>query len=147
MSDKKQKTLDKMYLSAKRSFPQVTDITAKDLMSRLDSGDELILVDVRQPQEQAVSMLPNAITAQHFQQNAADFEGKTIVPYCTIGGRSGVYSMQLQAQGWKVLNFAGSVLAWSLAGGEFECDGQPTNRVFVNARKYDLIHESHEAVW
>ena len=122
-----------MYASCRDNFPNVPDISATDLMSRLESGDDLVLVDVRQPHEQEVSMLPGAITADQFQQSAADYKGKTIVPYCTIGGRSGMYSLQLQEQGWDVLNFAGSVLAWSLAGGQFECEGKPSNKVFVHS--------------
>lgn len=147
MTAEKQKTLDSMYASAKRSFPGVPEITATELMTRLESGEELVLVDVRQPQEQAVSMLPGAITAEDFQQNATDYEGKTVVPYCTIGGRSGMYSMRLRSNGWNVLNFAGSVLAWSLAGGDFECEGKPTDRVCVNAKKYALVRDDHEAVY
>lgn len=147
MTAEKQKKLDNMYASAKRSFPGVPEISAVDLMTRLEAGEKLVLVDVRQPREQEVSMLPGAITAEDFQKNADDYEGKTVVPYCTIGGRSGMYSMQLRSKGWDVLNFAGSVLAWSLAGGEFECEGQPTNRVYVNAKKYALVRDEHEAVF
>ena len=147
MTAEKQKTLDNMYAAAKRSFPGVPEITAADLMAKLEAGAELVLVDVRQPQEQAVSMLPGAITAETFQQNAEQYEGKTVVPYCTIGGRSGMYAMKLKTKGWDVLNFAGSVLAWSLAGGDFECEGEATNRVYVNAQKYALVRDEHEAVF
>ena len=146
MSNDKQQQLETMYASCRDNFPNVPDISAKDLMARLESGDELVLVDVRQPQEQEVSMIPGAITADQFQQSAAEYKGKTIVPYCTIGGRSGMYSLQLQQQGWDVLNFAGSVIAWSQAGGQFESNGKPSNKVFVHSEKYDIVHQDHEVV-
>lgn len=145
--DAKRQALEDVYAGARKRFPDVPEITAEELLQRIDD-ENLVLVDVRETREQSVSMIPGSITADHFENNADDFQGKTIVPYCTIGGRSGMYSRQLQAQGWNVLNFKGSVLAWSLAGGEFTSSDGPTNKVHTNSRKFaPVVAEGYEAVW
>ncbi len=144
--DEKRKILEEMYSHARWKFPDVLEISAEDLMRRLEFED-LVLIDVRQEVEQSISMIPGAISAQQFEQDWAQYSGRTLVPYCTIGGRSGVYSQKLQAQGWRVLNFKGLILAWTLAGGELECSAGPTNKVHTNSAKFDLLGDEYEAVW
>src|SRR4051812_46166682 len=71
-------------------------IKAAELKTILEDTN-LVLIDVRQPREQEVSMLPHAITTAEF---AAAFrhgipKGKRLVVYCTIGYRSGKYAQEL----------------------------------------------------
>ena len=147
MSDEaKRNVLEEAYANARRRFPDVAEITAEELLLRWES-DDLVVVDVRESFEQQVSMIPGAITAKQFEANAAEYQGKTIVPYCTIGGRSGMYSQRLQASGWAVLNFKGSILAWTLAGGELHNSEGPTKKVHTNSKKFDLAADGYEAVW
>lgn len=60
------------------------------------AGPRLILVDVRSAAERAVSTLPTALSPAQFQALlAADLAGATVVPYCTVGLRSGAWGRRL----------------------------------------------------
>src|SRR3990172_5078091 len=83
------------YLKATLDI-HVPTIRADSLKARL--GDtNLVLVDVRLPGEQKVSMLPGALAPREFAEKfRGGFPaGKTVVTYCTIGYRSGKYAEQL----------------------------------------------------
>ncbi len=147
MSDEdKRRRLDAMYEKAKRSFPEVADVTVEELRSLQDQG-KVVIVDVRSPAEQAVSMISGAITAEQFEADRSACAGATIVAYCTIGGRSGVYAHGLQAEGWKVFNLRGAILAWTHGGGELVSAGGPTKKVHVHNRKFALTADGYEDVW
>ena len=63
----------------------------------------MILVDVRTANEQAVGMIPGALTQEAFEVRFATPESlpasAIVAPYCTIGYRSGRYAAQLAAKG------------------------------------------------
>ncbi len=136
--------IEEMYAGYKKDFPQVEGVTAREL---LDTRDELVLVDVRTAEEQAVSMIPGAISRDDFDADRARFAGSRIVAYCTIGARSGEFAAELQEQGWKVRNLEGSILAWTHAGGELVGPDGPTNKVHVHGRRWNLAADGYEAVW
>ena len=144
--ESKLQTIEKNYQNSQRLFKEVPEITAEELLSRI-GRDDLVLVDVREPQEQEISMLPGAITSQDFDQNRLAYHGKTVVTYCTIGHRSGLYAQKLFATGCDVLNLKGAILSWTHAGGELvDADG-PTKRVHVYNPKANLIAQGYEPVW
>ncbi|MCO8125342.1 rhodanese-like domain-containing protein [Stieleria sp. TO1_6] len=70
------------------------------------------LVDVRSHAEQAVSMIPGAITAEQYESAPQRHQAQTIVPYCTIGGRSYLYARRLVASGIDAKNYRDSVIGW-----------------------------------
>jgi sodium/bile acid cotransporter 7 len=114
----------------------------------------LVLLDIRQPEEQAVSMLPHAMTLREFAERFRKGipKGKRIVVYCTIGYRSGKYAMELAGQGIRAENLEGGVLAWSHAGGPFQVKNDaglvtPTRRVHVFDKGWNFLHPDYEAVW
>ncbi len=136
-----------MYQEYREDFPDVREITPQDVAGLLQSGS-LVLVDVRTPEEQAVSMLPGAITAQSFAVAEDTYREKTVVTYCTIGARSGVYADELRQKGFDVCNLKGSLLAWTHAGLPLkDANGHDTKRVHVYGKKWDLAAEGYEAVW
>lgn len=131
----------------------VPTIIADSLKAEI--GDtNLILVDVRQPNEQIVSMLPGALTPYEFSQKFKTGFPKTkhVVTYCTLGFRSGEYAAQLQSSDLPVQNLEGGILAWTHAGGVLERDSAG---VRVNTKKvhvYDSnmqkwIALDYEAIW
>ena len=111
-----------------RSAPEVEEISAKELYQTLlsrskevekakQSGvepakSEFVIVDVRSPEEYQISMIPGAITKQDYELNAAAYANVTVIPYCTVGGRSAQYARDLAAKGVKVLNFKESIIGW-----------------------------------
>ncbi len=62
-----------------------------------DNGSEkplpkFILVDARTEKEFAVSVIPGAIPAKQYEQNHEEFQGRTVICYCTSGYRSEQYA-------------------------------------------------------
>ncbi len=87
MSDEaKRKRIEAIYRKSKRSFPRIADLTAEELQGR-PAEEKLVVVDVRSPEEQAVSMIDGAITCGEFEARLEAYEGATVVAYCTIGQR------------------------------------------------------------
>lgn len=136
----------KAQFSFFRSGPQIQEISAKDLYQNLlehaqsvekakafnnqAPQPKLIVVDVRDPREYNVSMIPGAITKEHYEKNKEQFANATIVPYCTVGGRSAQYARELASQGIKVMNFKESIIGWCEAKLPLvTLDGKPTQRV------------------
>merc|ERR1719480_410451 len=78
-------------------------------------------------------MIPGSVPASAFEADMTMGEGKTIVTYCTVGGRSGGYARKLlAAEGpWKeVLNFELSIIGWAHAGGDMvDPSGAVTKKV------------------
>ena len=145
-AEKKQK-IETLYVKYERKFPTVEGITAPELVQSLGEGIEYVLVDVRKPKEQEVSMIPGAITQQEFEDRSEELRDKTVVTYCTAGYRSGLYAQKIQAKGWRVLNLEGSLLAWTHAGGPLEDDQGPTKRVHVYSADWSLEATDYEPVW
>ncbi|MEO1002121.1 MAG: rhodanese-like domain-containing protein [Cyanobacteria bacterium J06638_7] len=133
----------------RRLFPAVPDIGVAPWTAAgggAGPGPQVLLVDVREPREQAVSMLPGAISRQAFERGRERYRQRLIVPYCTIGLRSGVYARQLIAEGFSARNLAGSALAWAHAGLPFEAGGKPTRRLHVYGADWNLLPRGYEPV-
>lgn len=145
-SERRQR-LEAMYTKMAKQFPAVAEISALELM-QLQREQSVVLVDVRSPQEQAVSMLPGAMTQAAFEQEHDRLPDVPIVAYCTIGYRSGLFAQRLQQQGIPVRNLRGSILAWTHAGGDLmDASGQPTRKLHVYSRRWELVADGYEAVW
>jgi len=96
----------------------VPEITATELKERLDAGDSLVLVDVREPFESEIVDLPEQgqarIPTGEFQARSGELSADDeLVIYCRSGARSARVVAMLNAQGYeRVLNLRGGVLAW-----------------------------------
>jgi adenylyltransferase/sulfurtransferase len=93
------------------------DITPKDLKARLDAGDNIFLLDVREPNEweiariEGATLIPvNSVTARASELSTAD----EIVLYCRSGVRSARALESLRDLGFRKLwNLRGGILAWA----------------------------------
>jgi len=136
-----------MYESYRDEFPAIGEVSV-DEVSGWMSDEELVLVDVREDDERAVSMLKGAITKDEFEADAEFYQGKKIIVYCTIGYRSGMYVKDLDARGVDAFNLQGSILAWVNAGQPlYDPSGKLTSRVHVYGEKWNLVPEEYEAIW
>ncbi|MCM2371457.1 rhodanese-like domain-containing protein [Aporhodopirellula aestuarii] len=100
---------------------------------------DFVVVDVRSEAEVNVSVIPGAVTKAEFEKNAEKYRGKLVIPYCTVGGRSGAYAKELVAKGVKVKNYQGSILKWVGAGlPVVTLDGELTNRVHTYSDRYKI---------
>ena len=95
---KKRQEIEQKYQKSRKLFSEVPELTAEQLQQRRTEGD-LIIVDVRNPDERAVSMIPGAITTEQFEADREAYQGRSVVTYCTIGHRSGLFAQQLHSQG------------------------------------------------
>jgi len=136
-----------LYEEYRKSFPTIQSLTVEELLELQSGSEQLVLVDVRKPEEMKVSMIPGAIDKQTFVRQAESFRGAVVVPYCTVGYRSGLYSRQLEKDGWDVRNLEGSILAWTLAGLPLEDAQGPTKKVHVYGRTWDLAAGDFASVW
>ncbi len=95
----------------------VPAITPRELRTRLERGDVLDLVDVREPHEWDICRLPGASLAplSSFAASLSKLDSaRDVVVYCRSGVRSAKALKQLQAAGFKrVWNLTGGILRWS----------------------------------
>ncbi|MEM0927647.1 MAG: rhodanese-like domain-containing protein [Planctomycetota bacterium] len=100
---------------------------------------DFVVVDVRSDQEVAVSMIPGAILKKDFEMNRKQYRGKTVIPYCLVGGRSSAYAKKLVADDFAVKNYKESILGWIGGGLPLQTlDGKPTKRVHVASSRYKV---------
>ena len=94
------------------------EITPTELKQRLDKGDDIQIVDVREDNEYAYNQIPGSIHIPLGQvlnrMNEIDPNRETVV-HCKMGGRSARAIEALQRSGFtgKLSNLKGGILAWS----------------------------------
>ena len=142
----KKRKIDEMYEGYKQHFPKVKDFSAEQTLQLMDRK-KVILVDIRKPKEQAVSMIIGAITETEFRRNPSAYRDYIVIGYCTIGSRSGKLARKLKKKGISMFNMRGGILAWLHAGGIVHKDGKPVNRVHVYGRKWNLAPLAMKSVW
>ena len=99
-------------------MPQMPEITATELKQRLDTGEDIQIVDVREANEVAVARLPNSIhipLAQVLNRLAEIDPARETVVHCKMGGRSARAIEALKRSGFtgNLLNLKGGITAWS----------------------------------
>lgn len=145
--EQKRERIEMLYAKYQRKFSDVKSITAAELQAIRQDEREFVIVDVRNPEEQAVSMIPGAITSGEFDERHEEFRGDLVVTYCTAGYRSGLYAQRLESQGWEVVNLAGSLLAYTHAGLPLVDKNGSTNRIHVYGPDWNLAAEGYVPVW
>lgn len=96
----------------------IPEITPSQLRDRLDEADPPLLVDVREPFEQAIADLPEVgqlrIPVDEILERAGELDPDAeIVLYCRSGSRSGWATEQLVEKGFtNVWNLKGGLLGW-----------------------------------
>ena len=94
----------------------IAELSPSELARRLAAGDELTLIDVREPYEWEIAhidgarLIPLGEVAGALPSLAGSRE---IVVYCRTGKRSGEAAQQLRAAGLRVSSLAGGILRWS----------------------------------
>ena len=94
------------------------NISVDEVKKRLDAGERVNLVDVREPHENAdfniggiLLPLGNIQTMQI--DEIEDLKNEEVILYCRSGNRSGQAAMFLDAMGFKnTKNLVGGMLAW-----------------------------------
>jgi sulfur-carrier protein adenylyltransferase/sulfurtransferase len=97
----------------------VPQMTPEELKQRLDDGDALLIVDVREPFEWGIANLSEYGARQIPLDEVLDRRGEidrdaAVVVYCRSGSRSAGVVRQLRSHGFqKIWNLKGGINAWS----------------------------------
>jgi adenylyltransferase/sulfurtransferase len=97
----------------KNGIPQ---ITVKELKARIDAGENVQLIDVREPYEYQIAQIGGKLIPQNDVPNrlAEIDRDREVVVHCRSGARSQRIAEFLVQAGYpKVVNLAGGILAWS----------------------------------
>ena len=96
----------------------MTHISVEDLKSRMDAGEKLNLLDVRQPEETAEFNIggiafPLGKIQSMKTEDIENLKDEEVICYCRSGNRSGMAALVLEQLGFKnVKNLTGGMLAW-----------------------------------
>ena len=94
----------------------IPQMTVKELKRRLDAGDDLQLIDVREPYEFQIAQIGGKLIPQNDVPNrlAEIDRDREVVVHCRSGARSQRIAEFLKQAGYSnVSNLAGGILAWS----------------------------------
>jgi len=98
---------------------EVPEISVAELKARLDRGDRIAIIDVREPAEWQIANLEEygarLIPMSQLVDRIEEIDpGEEIVLQCRSGNRSGQVLKYLQSRGYaRVWNLEGGILAWS----------------------------------
>lgn len=96
----------------------IREISPTELRERVEAGDSLVLVDVREPFERQFADLPDygqiRIPVKEIPIRGAELDPESeIVVYCRSGPRSAWATERLMRMGCRrVLNLRGGLMAW-----------------------------------
>ena len=96
----------------------MTNITPEEVKQRLDAGQTLNLIDVREPYENAEFNIGGILfplgKIQSMQiEDIEKLRGDEVIFYCRSGNRSGIAAMILDQVGFTdTKNLVGGMLAW-----------------------------------
>ena len=99
--------------NVKNGIPQ---LTVKELKARRDAGEDIFLLDVREPYEVQIAQIGGTVIPQNdVPQRLAEIpRDREIVVHCRSGARSQRIAEFLKQSGYQnVVNLAGGILAWS----------------------------------
>jgi adenylyltransferase/sulfurtransferase len=99
--------------NVKNGIPQ---LTVKELKARRDRGEDIYLLDVREPYEVQIAQIGGTVIPQNDVPNrlAEIPRDREIVVHCRSGARSQRIAEFLKQSGYtQVVNLAGGILAWS----------------------------------
>ncbi len=94
------------------------EITATELKQRLDAGEDIQIIDVRQPDEYAFAKIEGTKLiplGEVIARMSEIDESRETVVHCKMGGRSAKAIEALQRAGFKgnLINLRGGITAWS----------------------------------
>ena len=104
---------------------RITEVTPQQARALHERGDNVVFLDVREPQEWNLGHLPRAI---HIPRGMLESSIEARVPreqkvviYCASGNRSAFAADTLQQMGYSdVASMSGGFRGWAESGGEVE---------------------------
>jgi rhodanese-related sulfurtransferase len=96
----------------------MTTITAEEVKSRIDAGEKLHIIDVREPDENTEfniggTLIPLGNIQAMQLDDLEEFKNEELILYCRSGNRSGQACLILEMAGFtNVKNLTGGMLYW-----------------------------------
>jgi rhodanese-related sulfurtransferase len=93
-------------------------ISVEEIKAKLDAGEKINLVDVREPHEHEAFNIGGILLplgkVQGLETDDIDhLKNETVYVYCRSGNRSGQACLMLEPYGFKdIINVSGGMLAW-----------------------------------
>jgi rhodanese-related sulfurtransferase len=93
-------------------------ITVEDLKAKLDAGEQINLLDVREPHEHAAfniggQLFPLGLVQSLQLDEIEHLKNEEVFIYCRSGNRSGQACLMLEPYGFtNIINVVGGMLAW-----------------------------------
>jgi sodium/bile acid cotransporter 7 len=123
-------------------------ISATDIISKgkpLHPDEKIVYIDVREDNEQKISMIPGAIKSSQIDFDHLDSKTK-YVAYCTIGYRSGKFVEKLRSKGFNAYNLVGGIYGWTFEDGQLQDhSSKPTKRVHVYSDDWNYLRSDYQA--
>lgn len=131
-----------------KQFADVEHLLTDGMAAMLNRPD-VVIFDVREPGEHAVSRIPGAVhidpgiwSRDFLKQHAAALKGKTVVFYCSVGVRSSKLAGRVQSE----LRRTGASKVYNLQGGIFRWHNEERALVDVQGAMTPFIHP-YNANW
>ena len=103
--------------AAPQAVEENEEITVVELKARMDAGEKLTVIDVREPYEYAIARIPGTtlIPLAQIAERSGELDKNTeIILHCRSGKRSADALNQLKAKGFtRLKNVVGGIMAWS----------------------------------
>ncbi len=96
----------------------MNNITVDELKARIDAGEQLHIIDVREPAEYAeynigAKLVPLGQIMGMQIDDLEDLKNEELIIHCKMGGRSMQACMMLEQAGFtNVVNVTGGIAAW-----------------------------------
>ena len=139
---------DQLVQLAKR---EIQEISPQELKARLDAGEELTLVDIRERDEFVQGHLPNAtfiprgFLELQIEQHQPDRD-QPVVVYCAGGVRSALAARNLKEMGYtNVISLIGGFNGWKNAGFPFKVPTVLNEEQRIRYSRHTMLSEVGEA--
>ena len=135
--------LDALHADIASDYPGVTHVSTREVAAMND----VVLLDIREPDEFAVSRLPGAVQVGLGEEPDAvlsrlpDLKGRHVVAYCSVGRRSSIFAERMEA----ALREAGAASVSNMQGGVFRWHGDKRPLV-DDGGATDAVHP-YDEVW
>ena len=94
----------------------IPEISVEDLKTKIDRKEKFVLLDVREPDENALAKIEGSklIPLKTLPQRLAEIDkNQEIIVHCKMGGRSAQAVKFLREKGFNAVNVQGGIHAWS----------------------------------
>ncbi|AZN38720.1 rhodanese-like domain-containing protein [Paenibacillus albus] len=98
------------------AFQIAKELLPQQLAAKLNQGEQLFMLDVREPNEWAAGHLAGAVhipVGQLLERLNELPAGCGLVVMCKAGGRSGLACELLSERGYDVINLTGGLMSWT----------------------------------